>query len=88
MTKQLEAERRTLLARKRAQQEERRRKAEDLERILLDNQRKVGVTTCIASIKGTTVLGEQLWRSRCMCRCARSGRCSRCIWPHQEGSVA
>lgn len=50
MTQQLEAERRALLARKRAQQEERRRKAEDLERILHENQRKVCLLSRTASV--------------------------------------
>lgn len=40
VTAQLEAEKAALLARKRAQQAERKRKQEDLERILQDNRRK------------------------------------------------
>jgi hypothetical protein len=56
VTQQLAAERRALLARKRAQQDERRRKADDLERILHENQRKVAPQGCI-------------WVAARLCRC-------------------
>ncbi len=42
MTRQLEEEKAALLERKRQEQAERRRKQEELDRILLDNRRKVG----------------------------------------------
>ena len=52
MTRQLEEEKAALLERKRQEQAERRRKQEELDRILLDNRRKVCCTA--GSARGST----------------------------------
>ncbi len=55
MTRQLEEEKAALLERKRQEQAERRRKQEELDRILLDNRRKV-CCTAISALGGTRAL--------------------------------
>ena len=66
MTRQLEEEKAALLERKRQEQAERRRKQEELDRILLDNRRKV-CCTAVSALGGARALTGRMVDSEQLC---------------------